>query len=73
MGQYRFAKMAADFPGTAVTTEINTADNSVYYLKSEINDDLDMLQHVVENAKLYFSRPDDFDRAWREELGDDEE
>ncbi len=38
-----------------------------------VADDLDMLQHVVENAKLYFSRPDDFDRAWREELGDEEE
>ena len=36
------------------------------------DDDLDMLQHVVKNAKLYFSRPEDFDRAWREELGDEE-
>ncbi len=36
-------------------------------------DDLDMLEHVVENAKRYFSRPEDFDRAWREELGDEEE
>ena len=34
-----FAQMAADFPGTAVTIEINTADDSVYYLESEINAD----------------------------------
>ena len=33
-------------------------------------DMLEMLTHVVDNAKLYFSRPEDFDRAWREELGD---
>ena len=37
------------------------------------SDHLDMLQHVIKNAKRYFSRPDDFDRAWREELGDEEE
>ena len=36
-------------------------------------DDLDMLSRVVENAKLYFSRPEEFDRAWEEELGDEEE
>lgn len=38
-GKETFAKMAADFPGTAVTIEINTADDSVYYLKSELNTD----------------------------------
>ena len=36
-------------------------------------DDLDMLSRVVDNAKLYFSRPGEFDRAWEEELGDAEE
>lgn len=36
-------------------------------------DDLDILSRVVENAKLYFSRPEDFDRAWEEEVGDEEE
>ena len=36
-------------------------------------DDLDMLRRVVENAKLYFSRSEDFDRAWEEEVGDEEE
>ena len=40
------------------------------------DDDVDIWQHVIDNAKAYFSNPDDFDRAWREELGnevDDEE
>lgn len=36
-GNEIFAKMATDFPGTAVTIEINTTDDSVYYLESEIN------------------------------------
>ena len=36
-------------------------------------DDLDMLSRVVDNAKLYFSRPGEFDRAWEDELGDEEE
>ncbi len=35
-------------------------------------DDREMLTHVVENAKAYFRRPQDFDRAWQEELGDEE-
>lgn len=36
-------------------------------------DDLDMLSRVVDNAKLYFSRPREFDQAWEDELGDEEE
>ena len=36
-------------------------------------DDREMLKRVVENAKVYFSRPNDFDRVWQEELGDEEE
>ena len=36
-------------------------------------DDLAVLERVVENAKVYFSNPDEFDRAWQEELGDDED
>ena len=34
-------------------------------------DDREMITHVIENAKAYFSRPEDFDRAWQEELGDE--
>ena len=30
-----FAKMSVDFPGTAITIEINTADNSAYYPDNE--------------------------------------
>ena len=33
------------------------------------DDDREMLDRVIENAKLYFKNPDDFDRVWREELG----
>lgn len=35
-------------------------------------DDLEVLRCVVDNAKLYFSRPEEFDRAWQAELGDEE-
>ena len=37
------------------------------------DDDREMLERVIENAKLYFKTPDDFDRVWREELGVGEE
>ena len=36
------------------------------------DDDREVLDCVVRNAKTYFSSPEDFDRAWREEIGDDE-
>ena len=35
------------------------------------SDDESVLRHVVDNAKVYFKSPSEFDRAWREELGDD--
>lgn len=35
------------------------------------DDDIDIWQHVIDNAKAYFSNPNEFDRAWREELGDE--
>ena len=31
--------MSADFPGTAVTIEVNTADESTYVLEDEIASD----------------------------------
>jgi len=34
-------------------------------------DDKEVLQHVIENAKAYFRTPEEFDRAWQEELGDE--
>jgi len=36
-------------------------------------DDAEIWQHVIDNAKVYFRNPKEFDRAWREELGNDEE
>ena len=33
-------------------------------------DDVEILKRVVENAIAYFSSPDDFDRAWLEEMDD---
>lgn len=38
-GEQTFQKMEADFPGTAVTIEINTADTAAYCLASEITPD----------------------------------
>ena len=35
-------------------------------------DDLDVLKRVVENAKVYFKEPKKFDKAWKEEVGDEE-
>lgn len=35
-GQESFAKLENDFPGTAVTLEVNTADTSAYCLASEV-------------------------------------
>ena len=36
-------------------------------------EDLTMLKRVVENAKVYFKDPKRFDKAWKEEVGNDEE
>ena len=36
-------------------------------------DDLDMLEQVVDNAKKYFSKPHDYNRAWTEEIGPEDE
>ncbi len=35
-------------------------------------EDLALLKRVVENAKVYFKSPKQFDRAWKEEVGDEE-
>lgn len=36
-------------------------------------DDLDVLKRVVENAKRYFANRDVADKAWNDEVGNDEE
>lgn len=38
-GEENFLRMSADFPGTAVTIEVNTADESTYVLSDEIASD----------------------------------
>ena len=35
-------------------------------------DDTAVLKRVVENAKAYFKAPKKFDKAWKEEVGDEE-
>ena len=36
-------------------------------------DDHELVRRVVENAIIYFTHMDEFDRAWQEELWDDED
>jgi hypothetical protein len=36
-------------------------------------EDLVLLKRVVDNAKRYFANRQTFDKAWQEEVGDDEE
>ncbi len=47
-------------------------DRELLSVRGLAADDLELLRCVVDNARLYFSRPEDFDRAWQEELGDEE-
>jgi hypothetical protein len=35
-------------------------------------EDLTLLKRVVDNAKVYFKSPKEFDQAWKEEVGDEE-
>ncbi|MBI4801906.1 MAG: STAS-like domain-containing protein [Elusimicrobia bacterium] len=37
------------------------------------DEDIVMLKRVIENAKVYFKDPKRFDKAWKEEVGNDEE
>lgn len=37
------------------------------------SDDQDLVERVIENFKLYFERPGDFDRAWNEEFGNEDD
>ena len=36
------------------------------------DDDREILDRVIENAVAYFNSPEEFDKAWQEETGDDE-
>ena len=35
--------------------------------------DIALLQRVIENAKTYFANREQFDRAWKEEVGEEDE
>jgi hypothetical protein len=35
-------------------------------------EDVEVLKRVVKNAKAYFKSPKKFDKAWKEEVGDEE-
>lgn len=35
-------------------------------------EDMSLLKRVVDNAKVYFKSPKEFDQAWKEEVGDEE-
>lgn len=35
-------------------------------------EDMALLKRVVDNAKVYFKNPKEFDQAWKEEVGDEE-
>lgn len=37
------------------------------------DDDREVLDRVMQNAVAYFNSPEEFDRAWREEIGDDDD
>jgi hypothetical protein len=69
---------------TLISTFLNAAIGQLYGTLSEEKireyltvqglepDDLDILKRVVENAKAYFSRPKQYDQAWKDEVGDEE-
>lgn len=37
------------------------------------DDDREVLERVIQNAVAYFNSPEEFDRAWQEEIGDDDD
>lgn len=42
---------------------------SLFGVQDMSQEDLVLLKHVVDNAKLYFAHREEFDQAWREEIG----
>lgn len=77
-------KIILSFEGaeTIISSFLNAAVGQLYNEFSEENvrahltvsdmaqEDLLILKRVVENAKKYFAHKTDYDRAWREEVGD---
>lgn len=71
--------------GNLITAFLNAAIGQFYdgkypeeYLRQNIipieikDDDLQMVNRVIENAKVYFREKARFDQVWKEEVGDDE-
>ena len=70
---------------TIITAFLNAAVGQLYREFSEDRirqlltvadldpDGAEMVNQVFENAKRYYSNPEDFDRAWEEEVGDGDE
>ncbi len=77
-------KINLSFEGaeTIISSFLNAAVGQLYDEFSEENvrtqltvsdmaqEDLQILKRVVENAKKYFAQKNNYDRAWREEVGD---
>lgn len=42
---------------------------ALFSVREMSREDLVLLKHVVDNAKLYFSNRKEFDQAWQEEIG----
>lgn len=45
------------------------AVRNLFSVRDMSSEDLVLLKHVVDNAKLYFSHRKEFDQAWQEEIG----
>jgi len=79
-------KVILSFQGveTLISTFLNAAIGQLYgvfpheKLRDDLTvtglevDDIEALDLVVKNAKAYFSRPREYDQAWKDEVGDEE-
>ena len=59
------ASFTANFPEEKIRDLFNVRDMA--------QEDLALLKRVVDNAKLYFTNRKEFDQAWKEESGSDNE
>ena len=69
---------------TLISAFLNAAVGQLYGEFTEANirkllsvrdlddEDVEILKRVVKNAKAYFKSPKKFDKAWKEEVGDEE-
>lgn len=57
-------QLYGEFPEERIRELLSVKDMSA--------EDLAILKRVVDNAKLYFQNRKEFDRAWKEELNDEE-